>query len=166
MSCFAFSLKPCPKMWWPAAACGCLPSVLHSSDLPVAVSGAAWQFLLSFSTLWRILLLTSMNRAGPCVLQSVSDTILWHVPQHKLVLYSSGFSCLSARFLLHNLLSLPAELTSIPAAYPICLFPLPQSCLCFSSCVLLCISHVQCLLFNDCFLFSRLLQIPLYHDAF
>lgn len=57
-------------------------------------------------------MLTSMYRAGPWVLQSVSGRTLWHVPQVKVALYSSGFSCLSPHFLLHNLLSLPAELSS------------------------------------------------------
>lgn len=129
-------------MSWSAATHGSLPSVLDSSDLPIAVSGSAWEFLLSFSTLWTIFLLTSMYRAGPWVLQSVSYTVLWHVPQIKLALYSSGFSCLSARFLLRNMFSLPAELTSIPAAYPICLFPLPQSCLCTFLHVCCTASHV------------------------
>lgn len=142
MICFAFSWKTCPKMLWSAATCGCLPSVLHSSDLPVAMSGSAWEFLLSVSTLGRIFLLTSMYRAGPWVLQSVSDTILWHVPQIKLAFYSSGFSCLSARFLLHTLLSLPAELTSVLAPYPICLFPFPQSCPWAFLCVCCTASHM------------------------
>lgn len=166
MSCFSFSSKTCPKMSWPAAACGCLPSVLHSSDLPVTISGSVWEFLLFFSTLWRIFLLTSRYRAGPWALQSVSDTILWHVPQIKLALYSSGFSCLSAHFLLHNLLSLPAVYLNSGCLSHLSVPLASELSVHFSSCVLHCISHVQCHPFTDCFLFSRLLGIHLCHGAY
>lgn len=94
-------------------------------------------------------MLTSMYRAGPWVLQSVSGRTLWHVPQVKVALYSSGFSCLSTHFLLHNLLSLPAELSSALAV------PLRVCCA---------VTHMLNV-FTDCFLFSRLLGIHLCHDV-
>lgn len=53
--------------------------------------------------------------------------ILWHVPQIKLELQLWLFLLVCS---LHNLLLLPAEFTSILSAYPICVFPLSQGCLC------------------------------------
>lgn len=124
-----------------AAVHGCLPSVSHSSDLPVAISGSAWEFLLfsyhplkGFSAHHCV-----QNRPGG--LKNVCGKILWHVPQIKLELQLWLFFPVCS---LHNLLLLPAEFTSILSAYLICLFPLSQGCLCFSSCVLHCISYVHC----------------------
>lgn len=106
-------LKNFLKMSWSAAAPGCLPSVSHSSDLPVALSGSAWEFLLfSYHPLKGF-------SAPHCVqnrlrgLKNVCDTILCHVPQIKLELQLWLFIPVCS---LHNLLLLPAEFTSILSA--------------------------------------------------
>lgn len=61
-----FFFKNLLKMSQSAAAHGCLLTVLHSSDLPVAWSESSYYFLTIF---WRVFLLTTVYRTGPGVLE-------------------------------------------------------------------------------------------------
>lgn len=153
-SCLFF--KNLLKMSWSAAVHGCLPSIFQSSDLPVALSGSAWEFLLFSYHSLKGFSAHHCVQNRPRGLKNVSDTILWHVPQIKLELQLWLFFLVWS---LHNLLFLPAEFTSILSAYSICLFPCPRaaSALFFMQCAALHLIRAMPS-FSGCFLISSWLR--------